>query len=169
MHKHECLDRHRAEFNIQFPPLNGMFALPAGSHQVENSLQHVHKMALSARKKTPRSRQSFRISKVKSRRKMLWCFQTHSYVPRAPPAVNWYLWSECCVTVGPLSRLTPRQHVQNVTFNTPKTRSSRWLHFNCAWNGAWVSHCRGRFVWKIFGTLTNPDPHVHHSPVGGLR
>lgn len=39
-------DRHRAEFNIQFPPLNGMFGLPAGSRQVEESVQRAHKMAL---------------------------------------------------------------------------------------------------------------------------
>lgn len=39
---HERSDRHRAEFNIQFPPLNGMF----GAHRVEKS---VHKAALSAK------------------------------------------------------------------------------------------------------------------------
>lgn len=39
---HDRSDRHRTDFNIQFPPLNGMF----GSHRVEKS---VHKAALSAK------------------------------------------------------------------------------------------------------------------------
>lgn len=50
MRAHGRPDRDRAEFNIQFPPLNGMFGLPAGSRQVEESVQRAHKTALSAKK-----------------------------------------------------------------------------------------------------------------------
>lgn len=61
---YEHSDRHQAEFNIQFPPLNGMF----GSHRVGKL---VHKAALSPKNGDEEPSKLWNFKGKKKRKKML--------------------------------------------------------------------------------------------------